>query len=68
MVQAQRDARFIDEHRDRVVVFGDVVAQPLDDHELLRFEGAALNSEVDTSHASRADLTEDLVTVDSLRR
>ncbi|MEZ4251572.1 MAG: hypothetical protein R3B99_25440 [Polyangiales bacterium] len=60
VMQLRRDARFVEEHRDEVVFFGEVRVDAFDRDPLLEPTGGAGSREVHRRHAARAELGEDL--------
>jgi NAD(P)-dependent dehydrogenase (short-subunit alcohol dehydrogenase family) len=61
MIQARRDASFVDEHRHELDVVREVVLHPLDDDELGEDRALARHREVDVGHAALPQLGDDAV-------
>ena len=68
VANARRDARFVQEHRDELVLAREVRVEALDRHEAREAPGAERAPEVHRRHATRRDLVVDRVAaIDDVR-
>ena len=64
MIESQRDARLIHEHRQEIVIGRELGPNLLDDDELGRIERASLQSQVHLGHTALAQRRHELMTAD----
>ena len=62
-----RDARFVDEEADELIVLAQVVEDPLDDQDLLETADAVAARAVDLGHTARGDFLEEVVLPEDFR-